>query len=206
MAAYSKEQTDFYKSEVRKELAIRPDISERLLADRLASKGYSLARKYVAKLRNKVVSEIGSRIDRSRIATYLGHYDEAVTQAVEQQWAIANDPTTSKLTRKMALDSVVQHLGDRIDRLAMYGVFDKGDVRSVRSIPVTQEKQDAWREMLLQYQQPAIEPVKMVDPVPIIEAKPHEPEQPAQKPYSPGAVTQFPGGTATVRYGINAKP
>lgn len=125
MGIRSKEQQDFHRSQIKKLMVIRHDMSLREMQTTLDKNNLHLDLDYINRIRNKISSERARRADRFTLNSALASFQDLMSEVVATGWSIALDPSASKLARVAALETIRKSGNDAFDKMFDAGVFDR---------------------------------------------------------------------------------
>jgi hypothetical protein len=154
MPRHTQEHKQFYKSQIRRLIAIDHGISRRELQERLDATGLHLDLAYLGKLYDEVLAERAHRMDRRLLNQALSSFEDTMTEIVRVAWEIANTKYINPQARVMALREVREAHNDVFQKLFDAGIFEKrlGSIDlTVRNAPLPEEKKKAIREVFEQW-------------------------------------------------------
>lgn len=212
MPRLSKATQDHHRNEIRKLLTVKPNMSLLEMQAKLDAQGLHLHHWYIAKLRDKVLVQRTQEIKRELLAFPLADYLDNVSQLSEQLWGIVNNDAYKGSERVVAAATIGKLKREAIEMMLNLGVFSK-DGSGPSYAPQAADPPEliatidaAFRAQLFSPPHPDVfmpaeTPAQPADNQPTPDAA-AEPPKPA---HAEGAVTKWPGGTTTVRFGLLPK-
>ena len=213
MPRLSKAAENHHRAEIRKLLTVKPTMSILEMQAKLDAQGLHLHHWYIAKLRDKVLVQRTVEIKRELLAYPLADYLDNVAQLSEQLWGIVNSEMYKGGERVMAAATIGKLKKEAIEMMLNLGVFAKdGSGPSYNPHPADSPELIATIDAAFRAQlfapphpdvyMPAETPAQPANQPTPDGAAPATPDRPA---HAEGAVTQWPGGTTTVRFGLLPK-
>lgn len=137
----SKEQENFYITQIRRLIVIDPDMSAREIQEHLAENNLRLDDKYVAKLKEKIYKQRSHSTDRQTLHLALGKMSEALKEVIKEAWITATRASTKPREKVMALKLIADNEVQLFEMLFDAGVFNRKlgeiDLNVIRDRPIS---------------------------------------------------------------------
>jgi hypothetical protein len=128
MPAYSKEKEEYFKSQIKALMVVKPDISASEVTRTLAQRKKNplmLDRFYVSKLMKKIFRERVYRANYWLLHEKLATFEDKMTESEKKLWEIANDPSARRQDRISALREIRNNNKELFEMFFNAGVFDR---------------------------------------------------------------------------------
>lgn len=122
---FSKQQMEIHKAQVRRLLVVDHQMTLHEMQKLLAKNGYDFHIDYVSKVREKVLKERFTRVDRLTLNSALASFSDVLGETSQRMWVVLADPRTTA-SEKVAAARVINDAHAKVfDKLFDAGVFER---------------------------------------------------------------------------------
>jgi len=148
---YSKEQEKYFISQIRKILVMVSDASSREISEILAEqkkRPLKLSRKYVDKLKKKILEERTMRYNYYLVNSVLAAFEDKIREIDGRLWNLLNDPDTTPGEKVMVLREIRKNDESLMDKMFDAGVFSRKIGELEIGSKLSKEEQDLIKRVI----------------------------------------------------------